>query len=298
MSGGEAVRPCGDWSFGLVDRERRPKAALAPIVADVPRAHLVLPTRARLADGVGRRVRVQRGRHDRRLPDALDRLDYPHVEVIVVDDDSTDDTAARAARYSFVRLIRVPNGGLSAARNIGLHAAAGEIVAYVDADVRVDPIVAQYLVQPFVTSGAVAAGGPNVAPRDDDWFAQCVARAPGAPNHVMFDDRVAEHIPGCNLAVRRTALLDIGGFDPVFLRAGDDVDVCWRLQEPRRPDRVLGRRLWSGITIGPRSPPTGGSRSVTAKAKRGSAGGIATVFRVLAWRGAAASTARCRSSSR
>ena len=70
---------------------------------------------------------------------ALDRLDYPHVEVIVVDDGSTDDTAARARAHSFVRLIQMPNGGLSAARNVGLHAATGEIVAYVDADVRVDP---------------------------------------------------------------------------------------------------------------------------------------------------------------
>ena len=59
-----------------------------------------------------------------------------------MDDGSTDDTAARARAHPFVRLIQMPNGGLSAARNVGLHAAAGEIVAYVDADVRVDPIVA------------------------------------------------------------------------------------------------------------------------------------------------------------
>ena len=137
-----------------------------------------------------------------------------------------------------------------------------------------------------------------MAPPDDNWFAQCVARAPGAPNHVMLDDRVAEHIPGCNLAVRRTALLEIGGFDPVFVRAGDDVDVCWRLQEPWRRDCVLGRRLWFGTIIGRRSPRTGVSRSVTAKAKRGSAAVIATVFRVQACRGAAGSTVRFRSSSR
>jgi hypothetical protein len=47
---------------------------------------------------------------------------------------------------------------------------------------------------------------------------------------VLFDDRIAEHVPGCNLAVRRDALLAIGGFNPIYLRAGDDVDVCWRLQ--------------------------------------------------------------------
>jgi hypothetical protein len=46
----------------------------------------------------------------------------------------------------------------------------------------------------------------------------------------MLDDRVAEHVPGCNMAFRRDALVAIGGFNPVFARAGDDVDVCWRLQ--------------------------------------------------------------------
>jgi hypothetical protein len=47
----------------------------------------------------------------------------------------------------------------------------------------------------------------------------------------MFDDRIAEHVPGCNMAFRRDALQSIGGFNPIYLRAGDDVDVCWRLQQ-------------------------------------------------------------------
>jgi hypothetical protein len=47
---------------------------------------------------------------------------------------------------------------------------------------------------------------------------------------VLLDDRVAEHVPGCNMAFKRDVLAGIGGFNPVYLRAGDDVDVCWRLQ--------------------------------------------------------------------
>jgi hypothetical protein len=47
---------------------------------------------------------------------------------------------------------------------------------------------------------------------------------------VLLDDRIAEHVPGCNMAFRRNALLAIDGFNPIYLRAGDDVDVCWRLQ--------------------------------------------------------------------
>ena len=220
-----------DWSFGLVDRARRPKPALTAVsevyaAAPFPAAERAgWPSVSVVVCAFNAAATID----DCLL--ALARVDYPHVEVIVVDDGSTDDTAARAQRYGGVTVIRTANGGLSHARNVGLHAARGDIVAYVDADARVDQAWLTYLVQPFLTSDAVAAGGPNVVPDDDPWFAQCVARAPGAPSHVLLDDRVAEHVPGCNMAVRRSALLAIDGFDPIFLRAGDDVDVCWRLQD-------------------------------------------------------------------
>ena len=50
---------------------------------------------------------------------------------------------------------------------------------------------------------------------------------------MLLSDREAEHIPGCNMAFRREALEEIGGFDPQFRAAGDDVDVCWRLRRTR-----------------------------------------------------------------
>jgi glycosyltransferase involved in cell wall biosynthesis len=161
---------------------------------------------------------------------SLARLTYPDFEVLVVDDGSRDRTAEIARRHAFVRLLQIAQAGLSVARNVGLAHARGEIVAYTDADVRVDPEWLTHLVQPFLTSDVVAAGGPNVVPADDPWMAQCIARAPGGPTHVLLDDRIAEHVPGCNMAFRREALLAIGGFNPIFVRAGDDVDVCWRLQ--------------------------------------------------------------------
>src|SRR6185369_15018253 len=71
---------------------------------------------------------------------------------------------------------------------------------------------------------------PNLTP-EDGRLAACVAAAPGQPTHVLESDQVAEHIPGCNMAFRRDVLLSIKGFDPAYRKAGDDVDVCWRLQE-------------------------------------------------------------------
>ena len=63
------------------------------------------------------------------------------------------------------------------------------------------------------------------------FIAECVASSPGGPVHVLQSDQEAEHIPGCNMAFRRDCLQEIGGFDEQFRVAGDDVDVCWRIQE-------------------------------------------------------------------
>ena len=52
--------------------------------------------------------------------------------------------------------------------------------------------------------------------------------------HVLISDSEAEHIPGCNMAFRKADLAAIGGFDPQFRVAGDDVDLCWRLKQSGR----------------------------------------------------------------
>ena len=76
----------------------------------------------------------------------------------------------------------------------------------------------------------VGIGGPNIAPRRR---AYCRVRRPLSrkSGHILLSDTEAEHIPGCNMAFRKAALEAIDGFDPQFRIAGDDVDVCWRLQQ-------------------------------------------------------------------
>jgi GT2 family glycosyltransferase len=166
----------------------------------------------------------------RRCLEGIAELRYPRYEVLVVDDGSTDETAAIASEFD-VRLISIAQSGLSAARNVGLSAARGEIVAYLDDDAWPDPDWLRFLVLAFHSSSHAAVGGPNLPPVDDGSIAACVANAPGGPTHVLLSDSEAEHIPGCNMAYRRPALERVGGFDPQFVTAGDDVDVCWRLQD-------------------------------------------------------------------
>ncbi len=222
--------PVDDWAFGLVDRARRLKPAARAVAAAFDEAPFT-------PDAVAAWPRVSvivcAYNAAQTLEDcltSLETLTYPDYEIILVNDGSRDRTGDLGRAHPRVRVIDTPNGGLSAARNVGLAAADGEIVAYTDADVRVDRDWLTYLVQPFLASDVVGSGGPNVVPPDDPPMAQCIARAPGSPTHVLLDDRIAEHVPGCNMAFRRDALVAVGGFNAIYLRAGDDVDVCWRLQ--------------------------------------------------------------------
>jgi GT2 family glycosyltransferase len=217
-----------DWDFGLVTRGRAEKPALEA----VRRAFEAVPF-----EGVDRWPPISvavcsynGARTIRETLTHLARLDYPDYEVIVIDDGSTDTTANIVGEFD-VRLIRTENRGLSRARNTALAAARGQIIAYIDDDAYPDQHWLRYLALKFLHSDHVAVGGPNLAPADDGLIADCVANAPGNPTHILIDDELAEHIPGCNMALRKRALEAIGGFDPRFHATADDVDVCWRLQD-------------------------------------------------------------------
>lgn len=217
-----------DWDFGLTDRQRRPKPALRAVRRAYAQAPPRPPADAPLISVV---VCTYNGAATlRECLAGVRGLRYPRFETIVVDDGSTDASAA-IGRELGARVLSGPNRGLSAARNTGLHAARGELVAYLDDDASPDADWLSYLAAAFASTEHAAVGGPNLPPPDETGVAACVANAPGGPVHVLLTDTVAEHLPGCNMAFRREALLAIGGFDPQFRVAGDDVDVCWRLQQ-------------------------------------------------------------------
>jgi O-antigen biosynthesis protein len=218
-----------DWGFGLTDRDRCPKPSLRAVgatFAEVPCEVETLPSASVVV------CTYNGGRTIRRTLETLQKLDYPNYEVIVIDDGSKDNAAAIAAEFPtpLFRLIRTENRGLSSARNTGYREARGEIIAYIDDDAFPDPHWLQYLAH-TLKQGHAGAGGPNVPVPGDGWVAGCITNAPGNPTHVLLSDTVAEHVPGCNMAYWKWALELIGGFDTQFRIAGDDVDLCWRLQE-------------------------------------------------------------------
>ena len=232
-----------DWAFGLVTRERQPKkvwhllkerlAGDAPVTSRVklekyPRVSIIVCS-------------YNGGKTLKECLESLDLLNYPDYEIVLVDDGSKDDTPTLVSAFAAARQrgerrlpdfqqITQTNLGLSTARNTGAHAATGEIFAYTDSDCMADPDWLYYLVGTLLSGDYAGVGGPNISPPAVNWVQAAVAAAPGGPSHVLLTDVVAEHIPGCNMAFHKWAFYSVGGFDPEYRKAGEDVDFCWRLQ--------------------------------------------------------------------
>jgi O-antigen biosynthesis protein len=232
-----------DWAFGVTTRQRQFKQSYRVVqrqfrtapyfrLARLPRVSVVI------ACHNGQRTL-------KACLEAATQLAYPDFEIILVDDGSTDATSQIVLSCPNVRYIHQQHHGLSVARNTGIAAATGEIIAFTDADCRPDEDWLYYLVQELLREGVAGAGGPNYLPPDDSRVAAAVMASPGGPTHVMLTDRDAEHVPGCNMAFWRWALEELGGFDPAFHQAGDDVDLCWRLLERgRRIGFSAGAMVW------------------------------------------------------
>jgi GT2 family glycosyltransferase len=189
--------------------------------------------RARLHDAPMVSVVVCVRDGERVLPACLASLEavrHPRFEVIVCDDGSTDGTRAIAAQAQ-VRLLALEPGGLSRARNAGIAASQGSIVAFLDADAEATPRWLEHLWRAIDRTGAAGAGGPNVPVPGVGWQERVVSGAPGPAIPAVHADGACLLAVGCNMAFRRDALLAIGGFREELTSSGDDVDVCLRLAQ-------------------------------------------------------------------
>lgn len=214
------------WSFGLTAHDRKPKPSLDAVRDVFTRSFYELrPEWPRVS------VVVCSYNGGQTLPEtlaSLEKLNYPNYETIVIDDGSKDNTREIVQQFD-CKPVHIPNGGLSRARNLGIETATGEIVAFIDSDAYADPDWLYYMVCALEEQQAGAVGGPNLAVPYDSFASHCIDHAPGNPTHVLLTDDTAEHVPGCNMAFRKSALAEIGNFDPTHRAAGDDVDVCWKL---------------------------------------------------------------------
>lgn len=177
----------------------------------------------------------------RRLLPGLAHLRGVSFEVVVVNGPSTDDTEAVLASFAGrIKVVRCPTRNVSHSRNLGIAAAAGDIVAFIDDDALPGDVdwLARYVdvFHKDETGWLGAAGGP-VLHRDADWL-EFKGGATSDYGFQLFDhaeclrfpgQRWQRGVQGCNCAFRRRSLVAIGGFDEFFTYYLDETDVCWRM---------------------------------------------------------------------
>lgn len=190
---------------------------------------------------------LNRAEHLKTALRALEQQAYTNFEVVVVVGPCTDHTLDVLASISdHVRVVHCDVANLSVSRNIGISAAAGEIIAFLDDDAIPEPQWLSHFAKSYVVTGPetknFAALGGAVRDHTGVTF-QCrgiainrlaVQRNLDDQDALVFDslDQHLEAISttGCNSTFRRDALISIGGFDETFVYFLDESDVNVRLK--------------------------------------------------------------------
>ena len=190
---------------------------------------------------------------------SLLRTSYP-MEIIVVDDGSTDGTVALVERYTLlgVRLVRQPDAGTAAALNTGIALARGNLIVTTDGDTVLGPDTISLLVRPFTRSDVGAVRG-TLKVGDGDGV---LSRRPQSEDTAWsgLDDRLFDAsgciptVPVALGAFRREALADVGGVSSDTRAEDTDLTMAllragWRVVHERdavawtEPPSSLGQLL-------------------------------------------------------
>jgi GT2 family glycosyltransferase len=176
----------------------------------------------------------------KRLLESLRHLDYGNFEVVVVNGPSTDATSELLSKWETeIKVGHCSKANLSVSRNIGIAMAAGEFVAFIDDDAVPEPEWLSQALDAFVNDDIAAVGGPVFDHTGYDFQSRYV-KSTRLGNSTWLVDRPSPYncfpfsfefpyLAGCNAIFRRSALLEIGGFDEEYEYYLDETDVCVRL---------------------------------------------------------------------
>jgi GT2 family glycosyltransferase len=191
----------------------------------------------------------------RRALESLQEMTHRNLEIIVVDNAPSDESTRLAVceladADPRIRYVREDRKGASYGRNRGISEASGEIIAFADDDVRVDPLWIQGLLRGFnrrpdvgcvtgmVASSSLARPAEQYFDQRVWWSSSCeprtYTREPGPRDSPLHPFSAGMLGTGANFAVRASAVRAIGGFDQclgagVATQGGEDLDLFVRL---------------------------------------------------------------------
>lgn len=176
----------------------------------------------------------------------------PHEVILSVDHNRELLERLRQEMPSAVSLVlNEGEQGLSETRNVGIRAATGDILAFMDDDAVADPDWLENLVEPFSDSSVVAVGGmttpqwvnggrPRWFPEDLDWVVACTYRG-----MAVSKQNETRNVIGCNMAFRRSVLEKVGWFNSGLGRIGktkgqaEETELCLRIRREIPGARIL-----------------------------------------------------------
>lgn len=190
------------------------------------------------------------------LADCLESLlaqGYPkdRFEVIVVDDESNDGTAAVAQRFTgdglpTIHYVRQRHSGLSVARNRAVSDGVGDLICFLDDDAVATPTWLQAMVGAANRHPDVDCFGGRLLLRIEGRAPRtCEAESLGATLDLGDDEQTITRVKGSNMAIRRSAFGRIGLFNPALVWRGDEDNWLHRLHdEGGRVLYVPGGLVW------------------------------------------------------
>ena len=183
--------------------------------------------------------------HIQKCIQSLFSNDYNDFEVIVVDGMSNDGTYEMLQElqktYDFT-LLRNEQQNAAAGRNRGIEKARADVIAFIDGDAVAYSDWLKNIAQALETHKVAGVGGPDLLPPDSIFKSRAIARVMTSPmsrggklnpstQHTMEDGTsYVDHIPTCNLALRREVIDEVGMFDEAFVK-GQDLELNYRIRQ-------------------------------------------------------------------
>jgi len=184
---------------------------------------------------------LNRARELERTLESFQWLKYRgEFEVIVVNGPSEDNSGEIIGRWgSRIRAATCDVANISVSRNVGIRMAEGEVIAFIDDDAIPEPEWLTQLVEPY-SDPMVGASGGMVYDHTGyefqykfclvDRFGNADLSLPGPTPHLAFPKSYKfPHLLGCNSSFRRSALLEVRGFDEEYEYFLDETDLCLRI---------------------------------------------------------------------